>query len=1605
MNRIRKYTKRFLITVGIILLLLTVLYWSVYIPFVQRMIVDKIESAASEALDAEVNVGGFGLSFFADLELYNVEVVKEQDTLMNLHSLSADIEFKPLLDHRVVVDDLQVDSLFARVYDLIPDDSTQTEEDKVSDAQAWEIVLNNTIIRDSKLILYDPADKMDLQIDIGLLQVTELTMDSFVYSSDYVRFENTYISYVSPYIPDLPIDTTPTCFTFSARAADLINSEFFYNDTLMTFKTGGQRLRADSFFLDVAAEEVKFSNIAVDESYFNLIFINDTVDTVDGGYDWKVWSERVAMQNSEFTFDVAYLPEHKDEFDYNHIHFYDMDGSGRNLFWSFEQFEINLDQMAMDQNHRVRLLSSSGKAYVDREVARINNLKLKTDKSDIALDMEVGYDFYEFEFLLDRPMDIKMQLSAEDWGDLEYFGGSDLTGMDNYGQIRNKSLETDLHITGTEDSLHTVIAAIYNRTAKVNATGYLRGMSGEEMSYDYQFANLQMRKKDVALFEPDTAVLAYLPERMRFHGRLSGNIRRTKLKGQFVSDYGTQQLDVASSFDEDNISVEALIQGNLDYADIRVEQIKLNTGFRGSGLSDMQLKSEVELIGMHHNGNRYDSATTRLSLDSGDFKLLVNSFDHKAMFALDAGGNLTDSSISLVSNIKIDSFAMKRSGLFESPEVLRMNAILGLNMNFNTLNADFGAALTDIYLIDSSGTNFVERVNLAADHSDEETHLNAVSDHNTIKLDIYGNLDSLQYNFEKFVDILMLDQPRSMRDSLHFPRIELLVDIQKPYELLGNKLSSELPHFSRFYMEGNFDNTDNSLGVTMFMPDLVVDGNVFDSTAVEISGNREHLDFTLHSNMYIDSTVYANVNIDGLFKNRELVTHLRLSDRKEMEFIDLQLRTISEETGYKLHLMGDTLTILANHWHINPDNSFEITADDYIARNIELHRADKGIFIKSNQTTKDLFLQLDNIDLDVFNRVLDNDTMLYGQMWSKIRFNYGGADDLMDFQAKIDSLKIENYYIGDLDIRRAGLHNSFLMFDGTLHSVGGHSTITAKLGIGEEDAIDMKVRIGRLRLRFLNTLMAGYIYDVDGRISTNLDIAGTYDKPIINGFLRFHDFKFGSVDLHEVYRLNNEKVFFENNIIKPGNLKMYDGSGHEARFSGTMSLKENKLAFHKFHLKSDGFELMNSTIEENSLFYGVLVADIDIRLDGDMDNLNANSRVVLDYPTNVNYVFPEDLSVDRNEDIVIFAPIDTSYSDARAADSIRQLEEYGAISLLKFFDAELEVKSGCKFNLYFDQSMEDYVSITGHGAVSYIISNNKPKVSGVLNIDEGKLNYSMPMVSMEQLNIDEGSFIQFTDQIDNPIININASSKIWAQTGDLIEDYNKNLEVTVYVYMKGRLDNLIMQFDLSPITNDALISSKIAQMTEKERAMNAVNLLVRGQFASRQSNMTIDLASYVGGMMAKALNKLISDRIKFVDMSFDIKSFNHINSSGAVEAQSNMFFTVGKSFYHDRIRIKYQGNLSERTNDVNDPIAPTETYTQNNFTIEYDINKRGNLQAVFFVKDAYEDLLEGSITSTGGGIKMRKNYSSFYDIFHKTDLEKQQKQQKKAAREQQKEKR
>ena len=198
-------------------LLFVVLTVLLYLPPVQNWAVDKVTAIASEKTGMDISVGHVDLSFPLDLSIDNFRVLQKPDTLADVERMVVDVQLLPLLDSKVVINELEVSNTrlntldmvaaakvkghFSRLFmaskgidldqgivelngsrledaffdiqmaDSVPEDTTTSEP------TLWKIYVDSVTIDRSDIVFHMPGDTMSVAAHIGNLTAREALID------------------------------------------------------------------------------------------------------------------------------------------------------------------------------------------------------------------------------------------------------------------------------------------------------------------------------------------------------------------------------------------------------------------------------------------------------------------------------------------------------------------------------------------------------------------------------------------------------------------------------------------------------------------------------------------------------------------------------------------------------------------------------------------------------------------------------------------------------------------------------------------------------------------------------------------------------------------------------------------------------------------------------------------------------------------------------------------------------------------------------------------------------------------------------------------------------------------------------------------------------------------------------------------------------------------------------------------------------------------------------------------------------------------------------------------------------------------------------------
>ena len=208
---------------------------------------------------------------------------------------------------------------------------------------------------------------------------------------------------------------------------------------------------------------------------------------------------------------------------------------------------------------------------------------------------------------------------------------------------------------------------------------------------------------------------------------------------------------------------------------------------------------------------------------------------------------------------------------------------------------------------------------------------------------------------------------------------------------------------------------------------------------------------------------------------------------------------------------------------------------------------------------------------------------------------------------------------------------------------------------------------------------------------------------------------------------------------------------------------------------------MNSTKKDNDILFGLLKAQTSVSIKGTSTKSKVKAKVEVDKSTNVTYIFPDKLTINDNKGIVTFK----KYSeDTLALPDVKKNKEFFGIGTFSDIETRLEVDEGARFKLFFDEGGENYLDAAITGNLNYNVKGKNSEISGVFQVEKGELHYDIPMVAVNNFNIEPRSSISLSNDMYNPYLNIVASSNIRSSTEGLMDNYSK-----VPIWKINHLDN------------------------------------------------------------------------------------------------------------------------------------------------------------------------------------------------------------------------
>ena len=1578
------------------------------IPAIQNKIKYKAEATLNEQLNAKTTIGYFSLGFPKKLKVHNVLISKgEADTLAFLGEFSININILPLFNHKIIAQKIELKNVkgdIGKLMEQLPEDSTTTSEvpHKDTESNSWKFAVNRLSIESSYIDYRDEEIGFNLILDIGYLNLHLGFMDiDTLISCKKIEINETQLSYESlPTIEDN--DTSASVFAdIRVDEAFLENSGFTYIDSAgaILFYTGGNKIDVSDLLVDITNEKISLNEGFVENSAYAMEFLPviDTTPETDDYLNWgpSLWRiEGNELELNDFRFSLNYKGETNPagHFNSKHINIFDVKGLLSDFVLDEDIMQMKIRNLSAKEKNGLNILNLNAELSQKNSLFSIDEMEIKTPFSSYLIDLSTNISPTNYMNIAKKDLDIDLEIKSENWFEIDYF----------YPFVESVDFLSDNFLKNNFELKVAINGALNNinidrfdfhflDSTQMIVNGNIKDLSNpDSIKIDLNIKKLMISKNDTKKgftnILPDSSWS--LPEYVIVKGLYQGNNNKHSFAGNIKSNVGVIKIKNADinfgNVTEYKVALSANLKklNTISNTGLEKAAFKLNTSFKGENIYGANGIVNLNIDSLNYNKYNYKELDIAGELANGQFGIKLNSSDTNFLFNIAANGDILENRQDIDVDIDVRKIDLNRLNLYNEEFKINGKAAFavfiaeeknyGIEAKIQSLDFCFSDTLYKMHPIKMS---FVTNSN--------STDFKLTS--------FYYNLDFTADDYITDVANSLIDLPGyyladAENDSVTFnlPEIQIAGKLDYP-EAFARLFFPDFPAFEKLTVKGAYNKNIDEIDFRMSVSGVNYNTLFADSLIMSVSGSSDELKYTSIASIGIADLMNGKFKVRGNFKNSELISDISYIDTFSKQYLNITARidTVNESTI--VYIIPDSLIFSYDRWEINPNNQIVINPSYIEVKEFDLSSDEQQISINSfpENNPQNLELKLNNFNLGSLEHLFALDTIIAGTASCDIKFTDLFNNPAIDGNLIIKNMSLYGFEAGELGLTKFVNKNNLVQTEMFLKGEDEDVLVSGSYDYGnDKNAFNFNFDLNGFDLSNLNYLLEDYIKDAKGSLIGKINIGGDLNNPLVNGNLNFRDAGVGIISINNYFSLGNESITIKDNVIDFGELSITNKKNQSAKISGTVSFGLNNKLYSNLMVKTDNMEILNSTRDDNEMLFGLLKAQANMGIKGTPTNMKVDANIKIDKTTDITYVFPDNLAINDNKGVVRFHKFN---SDTIIKRDIAESSPFFTLESFNDIKSKVDIEDGAKFKLFFDSGGTNFLNASINGTMNYTLYHNNTDISGMFEIEKGNLHYSIPMVTIEDFNIESGSYITMSKDVYNPHLNIIASANIRASTEGLMADYNKVMTFKVLLYMIGDLNNVKLRFDISSETSDALVSARIARLTDQERNVNALNLLVRGAFIISVHGTEAGSASMAGAQMdkfyASQLNHLISDNIHFVDVHFDVQSFKDYNSSGDEVYRRNYYYNIGKSILNDRARISYKGSLGVSSDLKSEQV--NSNFVQNELEVEMKITKDGTYRGVFFRKDKYEGLLEGEVVETGGGIRIKKNFYSVKDVFTK----------------------
>ena len=1640
MNRLKK-TLKFLVYALLVLLLLFALSWLLLqFPSVQTKVVNKVTDQLSESLDTKIHIESVNIRFFKTIVLEDIYIEDQQkDTLLVAKELSTDIELFSLFSKKILLNHLLLKNADIRLRKQL--DATNYNFDFIKTAlqpkdnapkSKWLFGLNKISILQTNLNLLDEnnasetdVSNLDLTVDINQLDFDEKNIDinTIQLKNSKVRISN---------------NSKPAKESQHTSLGASSKLEF----PKMPWK------------LSIAQIELKDNCLQMEQAYSKIDY--DGIDlknfelcSISGNINQFIWENKnIATLLSNFSFNEKAGFEVQDlkvnlALDSSSLHIDDLlietkkskiQNSTKIVFEEFDDLiKWNASITMNSRFPKSKIAIADLKLFVKDWKKRANildsqflelegNLKLKDNSLSLTnlitrlpgqVDLATDLTLHNFADIKNIGFNVDLKKLSTSYAELnailptvklpvflEDFGEYNLS-MKAVGKLSDfKATEVEFN-TETETSCK----------ADFHITG-LPEVNNLKFEIDAKEINTKAENWS-NLFKGKVPGILDSLGNVKYSGLLNGDLKSIVSDGRLFTDIGELKSDLEINFTDDyksaNYSGELMLEEfelGTALADTRYGTATVYLIGDGEGFQLAELKANLEAVveQLEWNGYLYE----HLSIE-GDFREKV--FNGKANFQddnaeLDFVGfiNLKDSIPDFEFSMSVDTLDLKALNLITQD--IKLSGQTQMNFSGNGLaNLDGNILITDLVLSDSSQTYREDSLFLEARELDANTKILAFNS-NFLEANVKGNFDldllkPVAINFINDYFPISTDTAFTREEEIKISeqKFDFNVNLIDPTPLKYSKIPA-LAELTSATLAGDFDFQKRNLNLKAILIEPSFKNIQTDTLSLVANASKKQFKTEINASQF--QTAFAKVpflNIKTNLANDSLSIGIDAQDSIGNHPLTTSGIAVFDQEEYIFHF-DPKLVLNDQIWSIGNQNVFYYAKNYLFADQFFLEKSDHRIVLQSEGTHDESKMNPINLEFDNYD--LSELTELIGQKQETFEGHINGFVKIKDLfkninyevDLDVDDLQINKDTVGNLNILAAQQEiKSLVQLELNLEGSENNLFVKGNYDLARKN-YNLNGQIDALQISTLNPFTKGIISNSKGILSGNLILNGSLEKPQLRSTLLISEAS-TTIDYFNIpINIPRHQFQLDERKITLGNVNLLGENNKTAQING--SIKHDFFTNWNMDLgfQTEDFKLLNTTEEDNSIFWGTLNLKTDVKIDGPFEKpfINVNATTLPQSNFYIQTLLEDDILAEVpyltfgnpyaiNEDSIVVVSQQTKVKNKAQLDL--------QMNLLVTPDAQLQ--------LIIDPQSGDQVNCRGNSNMTVKLNPaGELSVLGEYIIESGAYHFSYGQFIKKEFAIEPGSRVSFAGDPLESQLAITASYSTNASVAVLVknettfsetesENTSKRTLIKTLLKLNGDLLKPIVTFDIQIPENDgnvtnSAVSRKLIQMRNDPAEMNkqVFALLLFNNFfpTSNAGEILADAGenlalSSVSKIVTNQLNKLASNLIKGVEIKIDLDSYKsgNLSTDGNLNYTTELQVGLEKKLFNDRLTIKAGADVDLSSNSDADL-----TNLAGDFVLEYKLNESGNYLLLAFRKSDFDVLRDENTSRNGIGFSAKKSF-------------------------------